>query len=67
MREIENKFVVYFDQQMGASHVDHCPKSFVTALEQVFASFSITNRKKEKRKEKKAQKFHKKTCIKGVI
>ena len=42
--------VVHFDQQTGAPHA--ICWSFVSALKQVFLSFSITNgKKKEKRKE----------------
>ena len=42
---------MYIDQRRGAPHVVCWLKSFVSALKQVFLYFSITHRKKEKRKE----------------
>ena len=42
--------VVYFDHPTGAPQAVCWSKSFVSTLKQVFSSFSITNRKKERKK-----------------
>ena len=40
---------MYFDQQPGAPHAIRWSKSFVSALKQLFSSFSFTNRKKKEK------------------
>ena len=52
--------VVYFDQRKGACWL----KSIVFALKQVFSPFSVTNKKREKRKGK--HKKQQKGAQKGV-
>ena len=44
--------VVYFDQQTGAPHPVRWSKSFASALKQVLLSFSVTNKRKKKKKGK---------------
>ena len=52
--------VVYYEQQTGAPHTVRWSKLKFLAIKQVFLSFSVTNRKKEKKPQKITRKLHKK-------
>ena len=48
--------VVYFDQQMGASHGVCWSKSSFLCLKHFFSSFSVTNRIKDEKAQKSTRK-----------
>ena len=56
---------MYFDQPTGAPHAVLWSKSFVFALKQVFSYFSVTNRKKERKKKGNPHKNMQIHAIKG--